>query len=225
MPVFNEEASIEQVVRSWTEVLRACNVAHELRVYDDGSTDGTLRRLRELSSEIAELRVATGANAGHGPLLLRAYREARSEWIFQTDSDGEIPAGEFPLLWREWNEADIVVGYRVDRQSGLARTLISAIARAMVGLLFGSTLRDVNVPFRLFRRDAFEPLLRQLPDETLTPNIVLSGWTRRRSLRVREVPVRYAVRRTGVSSLQAFRLWKFSTRALVQIVQISRNAG
>ena len=44
-------------------------------------------------------------------------------------------------------------------------------------------MQDANTPFRLMQRAAFEPLLRELPDDCFAPNVILCGLAARAALR------------------------------------------
>src|SRR5262249_56495225 len=90
-------------------------------VYDDGSTDDTRSILDGLGARLPRLAVRTQPNRGHGAAVLRGYREARGEWVFQTDSDGEVAPASFGALWRERHVHDLLLGVRRGRRGGLGR--------------------------------------------------------------------------------------------------------
>src|SRR5262245_48688060 len=120
MPVYNEEATIRDVVIDWDRELDALDVGHEVRVYGDGSRDGTGR-------ERPHVVAVHHPNRGHGPTILRGYREARGDWVFQVDSDDEMSPRSFPTVWARREDADLVLGYRDGRQSPLGRRIITAV--------------------------------------------------------------------------------------------------
>src|SRR5213594_2830385 len=99
MPAYNEAGAIREVVTGWDRQLAALGVPYEIRVYDDGSRVGTGDLLAGLARERPTLTAVRQPNRGHGPTILRGYREARGEWVFQTDSDGEMGPESFPLVW------------------------------------------------------------------------------------------------------------------------------
>jgi len=221
VPVFNEAGAIRQVVSAWDDELARLGVPYEIRVYDDGSRDETGALLAELARDRPSVLALGHANRGHGPTILRGYHEARGAWIFQVDGDDEMPASAFPELWARREQADLVLGYRVGRSQSLARRIVSGVSRATVRLLFGRGVRDVNVPYRLYRRSALQALLPLIPADTFAPNVALAGLAIRRGLRVLEMPVQHRQRAVGSSSLGSWGLWRSAARALGQTVHIA----
>ncbi|MCC7010662.1 MAG: glycosyltransferase family 2 protein [Acidobacteria bacterium] len=218
MPVYNEELGIDAVVDSWVASLDRLHLRYELLLYDDGSKDGTGSRLDAIALRHPAVRVTHQRNQGHGPTVLRGYHEAQGEWVFQTDSDDEIPASAFEPLWRARQDADAVFGIRTGRPSGPARRLLTAGASWCVRLLFGRGPTDVNVPFRLIRRAVLERLLPRIPPETFAPNVVLSGLVARDRVRFVEVPVPAVARRLGETTIVGIKTLKLGTRAARETV-------
>jgi glycosyltransferase involved in cell wall biosynthesis len=214
IPVYNEEAAIAGVLAAWAADLERLGIDYRLAVYDDGSRDGTPRILGDLAGRDPRLSVVRQANRGHGPTILRGYREARAPWILQVDSDGEMASSHLASLWNEREGYDFLVGDRQDRESALVRRLVSAGSRAAVHLLIGRGVRDVNSPYRLMRRETLMPLLDLLPPDPFAPNTLLSGLAARAHLRILEVPVPHEGRRTGRGSLHAGRLLAGVARSL-----------
>jgi glycosyltransferase involved in cell wall biosynthesis len=219
MPVFNEEAAVEGVVAEWLGVLDGLGIDYEFRIYNDGSTDGTAARLAALAGRCPRVVVCNQANAGHGPTVLRGYREAAGAWVFQTDSDGEMPAGPFRQLWEARAGYDLLLGSRAGRASPLGRRIITGASRLAVRLLWGAGVRDVNTPYRLMRRARLEELLRAVPADAFAPNVIISGLAVRRKLRIWECPVPHLGRRTGRVSILGLRLWRSALRAFGQTLR------
>ncbi len=218
MPAYNEEEAITGVVTAWVSELDRLAIDYRLRVYDDGSRDQTLAILRHLEAEMPRLRVTGQPNAGHGPTVLRAYGEAESEWIFQTDSDGELSAQDFAPLWRRRHDYDLLVGRRQSRGAPLPRRIMTLAARWTVRLGFGQTVHDVNVPYRLMRRERLLPLLTSLPANTFAPNVALSGLAAAAGLRLYERPVTNRPRAGGQTSLNRRALLRAARRSLTETV-------
>jgi dolichol-phosphate mannosyltransferase len=224
VPVYNEEGAIAGVLAEWAVALERLEIDYRLAVYDDGSRDGTPRILGDLAERDRRLLVVRHANRGHGPTILRGYREARSPWILQIDSDGEMAASHFGTLWSPRESYDFLVGARQDRVSVPLRRLVSAGSRASVHALLGRGVRDVNSPYRLMRRERLQPLLDLLPEDPFAPNVLLSGLAARAGLRLFETPVPHEGRRTGTGSLNLRRLWAGIARSFVDTLKTAVRA-
>ena len=224
MPVYNEEGAIEGVLRAWSGELDRLGIAYEIRVYDDGSRDGTRAILDRLAEAIPRLVPLGHANRGHGPTILRGYGEARGAWVFQLDSDGEIGPEGFEPLWSVREEHDFLFGVRHNRAQPTSRRLITGVSRITVRLLFGRGIADVNTPYRLMRGERLAELLEDVPADTFAPNVALSGLALARGLRVYERPVEFRSRVTGTVSIVKWRLLRAAARSFAQTVRIGLRA-
>ena len=223
IPVFNEEAAIEEVVIDWLSRLESLGVAYEIVVLDDGSTDATATVLARLAARAPVLRVIRQDNRGHGPTILRGYALARGHWVLQIDSDGEIPPDEFPQHWAGREPYDLVIGRRTNRDMPLVRRGVSTVSRLSVQVLFGQGIHDVNVPYRLMRGALLREVASRLPADLFAPNVALSGLAIRRGWRILEVPVVHVGRRHGQSSLGRLNVLRPAALSLWQTVRVART--
>ncbi|MFO7871991.1 MAG: glycosyltransferase [Kiritimatiellia bacterium] len=226
IPVYNEADDVRRVLVKWLSELKSLEIDFQMHAYNDGSTDSSLAVMKNLEKDESALTVHDKDNTGHGPTILLGYRENRNaEWMFQTDSDGEIPPDSFSALWRERHDHDFLAGRRLDRRTPLPRRAVSLGARLLVRILFGRrTIRDVNIPCRLMRMSAFSPCLSGIPDGTFAPNVLISGYAAARGLRQFETAVRYEPNPTPVT--ESLRAWRLAATALAcarQTLQFARK--
>lgn len=225
MPVHNEAERLREVIDSWVRELRGLAIDFRILALDDGSTDASPAILEACASHYPELRLIRHFNRGHGPTIHLGYAQASGRWVFQTDSDLEVSADQFALLWHQRDDFDLVVGRRVGRDVGPARNLVSASCRRMVTRLFGSGAEDVNSPFRLIRRSFLTACLERIPAETFAPNLLVTGFALSGGHRYEEVDVKWHRRSHGKGlSLTpsillrllaaAYQTWKASRTAL-----------
>lgn len=224
MPVYNEEGIVGQVAESWLEVLDGLGIEYELVAIVDGATDASRQILRAVAESHPRLVVDAKANSGHGPTILRGYRRGAvtADWVFQTDSDDEMPASSFGELWNLRHQADAVIGIRTSRNQSPGRRAITRAARLTARAAFGCRLADVNCPYRLMRSTVLSPLLAPIPDDTFAPNVVLSGMLSRSGARLVEVPVPHQHRTTGDVSILGLKALRAAVRSFGQTVRLSR---
>ena len=226
MPVYNEEEGVEGAVGGCVAALAATGASFRAMVLDDGSTDGTPAVLERLAGD-ARVEVVRKRNSGHGPTILEGYRRVagRARWVFQLDSDDEIPISSFAALWAAREQADAVVGVRTRRRQPLPRRLVTRASRLAVRMLFGAAVTDVNCPFRLIRGEVLARLVDRIPFDTYAPNVALSGLLARERRPVANVPVPVVERASRTASLAGWRAVATGLQALQQTVAIRRTNG
>src|SRR5262249_30098016 len=153
-PCFNDAQTIAKMVRDADRALRVAVPDVELVVVDDGSTDDSVDRLRDLEREITRLRVVVhGDNRGYGAALISAFAAATKEWIFYTDGDAQYDACEsVNLVAMVDDDVDVVQGWKIGRGDSLYRKVIGRVYHHLVAALFRLRVRDTDCDFRLFRR-------------------------------------------------------------------------
>jgi dolichol-phosphate mannosyltransferase len=220
MPVYNEEAILEELVHELEREVVEALEGVEVIVVDDCSTDGTPEILARLADRREWLRVERfDANRGHGPSVVHGLDLARGDWLFQLDSDGQFSVADFWKLWEHRSSADLVLGVRIRRRDPRHRLLLSRAVRLVASALAGRPVVDANSPFRLVRRSLWADLRPRIGTATLAPSIFIVVGTLVCNHRLVEVPVGHRSRAHGTSSLRALRLLRFSLRGLAQLLR------
>ncbi len=220
VPVWNEEAVIGELLAEIDSQIAGRFEQGEIIVVDDASTDSTPEILAGLEGLGGRLRVLrSDRNRGHGPSVRRGLEHSSGDWILQLDSDGQFEVADFWSLWSAREDADLVLGVRVDRRDPVHRLALTRVISVVVSLLAGRRLRDPNVPFRLLRRALWDDLAPLVPPDSLAPSILVTLGAVVRGSRVVERPVAHRRRVRGRSSLRAFRLLAFSLRGLGQLLR------
>ena len=223
IPVFNEEKLIGECINEWLNVLDSVNLNYEILIIDDGSSDATIS-IVERYRDNQNIQLIIKQNEGHGPTILAGYKRAVgiAEWVFQADSDNEINPNQFSALWSRRQGQDAVIAWRQGRDQTTVRRLVTFFARVTTKVLFRCHLRDVNIPFRLFRSETLTILLEKIPSDTFAPNIALSGALSLMNFQVEECPVVFNERIVGESSLSNLGALRKGGRALLELIKISR---
>lgn len=219
IPVYNEEGAISDVIHDWTQTLSSLKIDYTIYTFNDGSKDQTLQILNKLAEGNDRLQVVDKPNSGHGPTILKGYKEnLDAQWLFQIDSDNELKANEFEKFWNARHDFDFLIGYRVQRNSPLPRVVTTLISKLTVGFFYGNRVKDVNAPFRLMRTSKFHDDILRIPDNTFAPNLIVSGIANLRKLRIQQFPVIHHNRETGEVSIKKWKLFKAAFKSLIQTI-------
>src|SRR5437870_5127757 len=159
-PAYNDQHTIEGIVRTAAEEMRKVTEDFEVLVVDDGSKDETGSILDRLATELPFLRVIHHEqNLGYGAALISGFTNARKDLIFYTDGDGQYDVRELHnLLAQLGPNIDLVNGYKVKRADAWYRIVIGSTYRRLMRWAFRLSIRDVDCDFRLFRRYIFDTI-------------------------------------------------------------------
>jgi len=160
LPCYNEQGNVERTTLAALEACRALFSDFEIIVVNDGSLDATGEIAERLAREHECVRaVHNWPNQGYGGALQRGFREARKDWVFYTDGDGQFDVREITRLIELLDRFDLVVGYRLDRKDHWMRKVNAWGWTTLCNLLFRMKIRDVDCAFKLILRR----LLQEIP--------------------------------------------------------------
>lgn len=159
LPCYNEEANLEQTIRSAQLWLSEASIDGEIIVTDDGSVDGSLAVLRDLQPEMPNLRVVHHErNLGYGSAVRSGCDQATKKWIAFMDSDGQFQARDIARLVALTARADYVTGFRERRADSFQRRLYSQLYSMLIRTLLGVHPIDLNCGMKLFRRSIWSTI-------------------------------------------------------------------
>lgn len=116
IPSYNEEGNIEIMARSIKDTMQVLPYDYELIFVDDGSSDTTLVKLKELSQSYENLYfVELSRNFGHQNALKAGVDIAKANAVITMDGDMQHPPELIPELLKKWEEGfDVVYTRRED---------------------------------------------------------------------------------------------------------------
>ncbi len=192
MPVYNEARTIVAAIE---RVLNApVDLAKEIIVVDDASTDGTRQLLQNMSS--GEIRlVFHDVNRGKGAAIRTGVAHATGDIVLVQDADLEYDPRDYPLLLEPILEghADVVFGNRF--HGGPHRVLYfwhyaaNRFLTLLTNLLTGLNVTDMEVGYKVFRRDVLRRLTLTSDRFGFEPEVTVK--VAKLGCRVYEVPIRY----------------------------------
>jgi glycosyltransferase involved in cell wall biosynthesis len=153
LPAHNEEENLRPVVERALEVLPQHCRDWEIIIVNDGSRDRTGEIAAELAAANPErVRVVTHPrNRGYGAALTSGFAAATGDYLMFMDSDRQFDIADIARLAPFVGVYDIVAGYRIKRNDPWYRFAIGYTFNAIVTVLFGVNLRDIDCGFKIFR--------------------------------------------------------------------------
>jgi glycosyltransferase involved in cell wall biosynthesis len=216
-PAYNDQHTIEGIVRTAAEEIRKVTDDFEILVVNDGSKDQTGIILDRLALEMPCLRVIHHEkNRGYGTALISGFRNARKDLVFYTDGDGQYDVREIHKLLAHLSpDIDLVNGYKTQRADAWYRRWLGTLYRLAMNRLFGLSIRDVDCDFRLFRRYIFQTISLESPSGVIC--VEMAKKFEHAGFRMAEVPVSHYPRQYGRSEFFRFRHLLFTFCGLSKI--------
>jgi len=194
--LYNERPALDELCRRLTAVLSALAQPYEIIFIDDGSTDGSIEKLRELRSTYPTVRyLRFRRNFGKSAALAAGFRAAQYGIVATLDGDCQYIPEQVPLLLDHLDRGyDLVSGWRYDRRDKLTRRIGSKIYNRVTSLLTGVRLHDINCGFKVYRREVLDEVMVYGERHRYIP--VLASY---RGFRLGEVKIEHARREHGSS--------------------------
>ncbi len=195
---YNEAQTIGREVEFFYRAVVEKLSGSELIVAEDGSTDGTSEKLRDLAGRLPIKLIQGKERKGYKQAMLEAFRAASHPWIFFSDTGGKFNPEDFWRLEPYRSGFDLIIGAKFEREDQIYRRVITRVFNSLVRFYFGASVQDIDSGFRLCRRE----LALRAVDSPLVFQDLISSEVSLRMLalgaRLKEVPV-LALRREGLS--------------------------
>jgi glycosyltransferase involved in cell wall biosynthesis len=189
IPAYNEEATLEEVIRRVSEI----DLDKEIVVVDDCSTDRTPEILSSLEED-GLVVVSHEDNRGKGAAIRTALATAKGDLVVIQDADLEYDPQDFHKLIAPFLEgkAQVVYGVRsLDEQKQLMR-LGNRFLTKVANLLYGSNLEDMETCYKLIAREVMESL--DLRSDGFDIEAEITAKILKRGYRIHQVPIWYSPR-------------------------------
>jgi glycosyltransferase involved in cell wall biosynthesis len=168
IPCYNEENTIEQIV---SRVLKAdtLGLKKEIIIVDDGSTDGTKKKLKKLEKEEDCRVIYKRKNQGKGAALKRGFLKTTGDVVIIQDADLEYSPEDYPKLIKPILEghADVVYGSRFISQ-GPHRVLYfwhflgNSFLTFLSNMFTNLNLTDMETGYKVFRGELIRKIAPKL---------------------------------------------------------------
>lgn len=210
--------SIVPFIERLRHVLSRCNFTWELVLvgnYVEGSDDETPEVVRELAERWPNMSAVVRPKEGMmGWDMRMGLNAARGEYIGVIDGDGQFPVEAVIacLLKAEMEGLDLTKTYRVRRDDGIYRRMISYVYNGLFKLFFGLQIHDVNSKPKIIRREKYELLNLESDDWFADAEIMIRA--REAGLSIGEIPVHFALNETRGSFVKPRAIFEFMSNLI-----------
>jgi glycosyltransferase involved in cell wall biosynthesis len=197
LPVYNEEPNLHPLHARLDEALKTLGRSAEIVYVDDGSTDKSLKILREIAGMDPRVRVvALRRNYGQTAAMAAGIDAARGEVLIPMDADLQNDPADIKRLLEKLDEGyDVVSGWRKNRKDKMVtRKIPSMIANRLISWIGGVPLHDYGCSLKAYRRESLQDVRLYGEMHRFIP--IYASWA---GARVTEIPVEHHARTMGKS--------------------------
>ncbi len=197
LPVLDEEENLRPMHAKIQEALASLGKTAEVIYVDDGSTDSSLKILREIAEGDSRVRVISlRRNYGQTAAMSAGIDAAKGDILIPMDADLQNDPKDIARLLEKLNEGyDVVSGWRKNRKDKLVmRKIPSWIANSVISKIGGVPLHDYGCSLKAYRRDVLQDVRLYGEMHRFIP--IYASWA---GARVTEIPVDHHARTMGKS--------------------------
>lgn len=211
IPFLNERESLEALYTKLVAALEPLG-SFELIFIDDGSTDESFEIVRRLFQTDVRVRgVQLRKNLGKSAALTEGFRRSRGEIVVTIDADLQDEPNEIPNLVAALERADLVSGWKRERNDPWTKTFPSRMFNGIARRAFGVKLHDLNSGLKVMRSEVVDAIDLYGELHRFIPVLAaLQGF------RVEELPVVHHERRFGRSKYG----WKRFVRGFLDLLTV-----
>ncbi len=211
-PIYNEIDNLPELHRRLKEVMDSSGESWELLLVDDGSTDGSTEKIRELAQVDKTVRpIIFARNFGHQVAITAGWDYARGDAVIIIDADLQDPPEVILELAKKWKEGfEVVYAVRGEREG---ESWFKKFTAAMFYRIIYS-ITDVKIPvdtgdFRLMDRKVVD-VLKLMKERHRFPR-GMSAW-----VGFKQIGVTYkrAARVAGVTKYPFSKMLKLALNAI-----------
>jgi glycosyltransferase involved in cell wall biosynthesis len=203
IPVYNEVESLKELHKELTAVLSG-NDNYELLFVDDGSSDGSINILNELSNSDYHTKVIQFyRNYGKAAALAEGFKVSSGDYVVTMDADLQDDPAEIPNLVAKLEEGyDLVSGWKKTRHDPWTKRWPSKFANIITRLMTGVKIHDMNCGLKIYKQSVVKSLDVYGGRHRYIP--ALAG---QKKFKVGEVAVNHRHRKFGVTKYGGSRLF------------------
>lgn len=200
IPAYNEEKRLGRTLAALIAFLQEnYDGSYEIVIVNDGSSDKTADIVSDFSNKYQIVRLVDyPQNRGRGYAVRIGMQNAKGEIILETDADGSVQEDaiiKFLDFFKKNPEVGALFGSRNCKGSEiltaqpLIRIVLGEVFLVLAKLLFGWSITDFTLGFKMFRRDTASDIFEHQHENSFVAEAEIVVVTKRRGRLFKELPV------------------------------------
>lgn len=207
--LFNEEESLEELYQQIYDELSSNGVpSYEIIFVNDGSTDDSLKVLKNLQSKNANVQIVNfPRNQGKTAALKIGFKICQGDYVVTMDADLQDDPKEISafLELSKSKDFDVISGWKKKRFDSLEKRLPSKFFNFVTSLLGGIKLHDFNCGLKFYKKKVVKNLYHSFYGEMHRFIPLLAHWS---GFKVGEMVVKHHPRKHGHSKFGLARYYR-----------------
>jgi glycosyltransferase involved in cell wall biosynthesis len=205
IPLLNEEESLNPLANEIRKAVKPLNINYEVIFVDDGSTDGSLKVIKDICRQDRRFRfISFRKNYGKSAALQVGFKQVTGDVVVTMDADLQDDPNEIGNLLKKLQEGnDLVSGWKKKRFDPFIKRFSSRFFNYITRLMSGIKIHDFNCGLKAYRAEVTQSIKVYGELHRYVP--VLADWN---GFLVSEIAVTHHARRYGKTKFGISRFFK-----------------
>ena len=213
IPIFNEEACLEELWKRLGPVLRETGLDFEVTLVDDASEDRTWSLIQDLHHHEPRVKgIRLAQQKGHQIAFFAGLSSAQGEAVIGMDGDLQHPPEKIPQLIEGWREGcDLVYGFKTEQPGrNFFKKCLNQFFHRIFSLRMGSALHPETSDFQILDRALVKKVTA-----SWRPPVFLRCWIHFLAKNRKGIPFRAEKRFSGYSKQKFIPLFLIGVRSFL----------
>ncbi len=198
IPAYNEEKKLPNTLPKIYDYLKKQSYNWEILIVSDGSKDNTAQVVKDLSSQIENLRLIDNKeNHGKGYVVKQGMLSAKGKYRLFTDADNSTPIEQVEKMWPEFEQGyEVIIGSRDIEGAKLAvpqpwwRIIIGNAFNLLVQIMAGLWgIPDTQCGFKGFTKQAAEDIFSITRIPRFAFDVEMLVIAKKMKYKIKEIPI------------------------------------
>lgn len=217
-PAYNEEKNIEDVINETLAVADEIAEKYEIVIVNDASKDNTKAIVENIARTNPMVRcVSHPINRGYGGALKTGFESAKYNYVFFSDADRQFSIDQLKKFIPLADEADLVIGYRINRQDPFYRVMNAKAYNILIRILFRLPIRDIDCAFKLIKKRVLDSVEIDAESQFISAELLIQAHYK--GFRIEQIGVDHLPRKQGKSTGNSIKAIKNSFKDLFDLYE------